>query len=56
MSIVIKEIQVHTSVEKPLSSPPSITRAQIERIKQELKKELLKVIRREISSTHNKER
>lgn len=56
MSIVIKEIQVHTSVEKEPLSQPGLSVAQLEQLKYDLKKELLKIMRRELSSKRNKER
>lgn len=56
MSIVIKEIQVHTTVEKEYLPRQEVTQTMLEKMKQELKKELQKMIRKEINLTHNKER
>lgn len=56
MAIVIKEIQVHTTVEKSLPASPRLTPEIAEKLKADLKKELLRVLRREVGAQRNNKR
>lgn len=48
MTIVIKEMQVRATVEKSLSSGNAVTPEMLERMRDELKRELLRTLRKEL--------
>ncbi|MBE5080247.1 hypothetical protein [Phocaeicola dorei] len=56
MPIIIKEIQVRTSVEKKVVLPAEITEDVYEHIKEKVMEELLLHERRHVSDTRKKER
>ncbi len=56
MSIVIKEIQVRTTVEKTLGNAPEVTPELTDKLKTELKRELLRMLRKELARQQNKKR
>lgn len=56
MSIVIKEIHVRTTVEKALETSPELTAGVLDKLKSDLKRELLRTVRKEWNLQQGKKR